>query len=223
MIKFDKGTFKPFDYFLIFGVLVSTLLYSWFTHDFDLLGFIASLTGLINVVLVARGKISNYIFGIVNVALLAYISFKSRLWGDAAINGLYFLPMQFIGWAQWNKKKTDDTTVKARHIRKKEGIILSAVCIVAIISVGFILRELNDAKPFLDAALNVLSITAMYLMVKAISEQWAIWCLINGFYMVTWLILTVNGTEHAATMLIMRTFFMANSINGYIQWNKLAK
>lgn len=223
MIKFDKETFKPFDYFLIFGVLVSTLLYSWFTHDFDALGFIASLTGLINVVLVARGKISNYIFGIVNVALLAYISFKSRLWGDAAINGLYFLPMQFIGWAQWNKKKADDTTVKARHIRKKEGIILSAVCIVAIISVGFILRELKDAKPFLDAALNVLSITAMYLMVKAISEQWAIWCLINGFYMVTWLILTVNGTEHAATMLIMRTFFMANSINGYIQWNKLAK
>jgi len=223
MIKFDKETFKPFDYFLIIGVLVSTLLYSWLTHDFDLLGFIASVTGLVNVVLVARGKISNYIFGIVNVALLAYISFQSRLWGDAAINGLYFLPMQFIGWAQWNKTKADETTVQPRHLTMKEGMILGAICIVAIISVGSILNAINDSQPFLDASLNVFSIIAMYMMVKAISEQWAIWCLINAFYMITWLIMTINGTEHAATMLIMRCFFMANSINGYIQWNKLAK
>ena len=59
MKLFDKNTFKPFDYFLILGVLTSSIVYSWLTNEFDVLGFIASVTGLINVVLVARGKISN--------------------------------------------------------------------------------------------------------------------------------------------------------------------
>ena len=223
MIIFDKNTFKPFDYVLILGVLTTTLLYSWLTHEFDTLGFIASMTGLINVVLVARGKISNYIFGIVNVALLAYIYFASKLWGNAVLYTVYFLPMQFIGWIQWNKKKSDETTVKARHITRKETIIFTSAGIVAIVALTLILKSLNDAQPLLDASLNILSIAAMFMMVRAISEQWTIWCLINLIEMITWIILTVNGTEHAATMLIMRTFYLVNSINGLLQWKKLAK
>ena len=86
-----------YDWFLIIGVIVSNLIYSLLSGSLDLMGSIASVAGVLCVVLVAKGSIWNYLFGIVNVSLYAYISYKAALYGDAALNALYYVPMQFIG------------------------------------------------------------------------------------------------------------------------------
>ena len=85
---FSKGTLSAFDFFLIAGVVVSGLLYSILAGQFDALGFIASVTGLLCVVLAAKRSLSNYLFGIINVSLYAVISYRSQLYGDAALNAL---------------------------------------------------------------------------------------------------------------------------------------
>jgi len=50
-------------------------IYLFFAFEDSLLGLISSLTGMMCVVLVAKGKISNYYFGIVQTASYAYISY----------------------------------------------------------------------------------------------------------------------------------------------------
>ena len=94
------STLAPFDYFLIVGVVACSVIYSSLSGEWDLLGMVAAIAGLVNVVLCAKGSIVNYIFGLVNVSLYAYISFKSQLYGDFALNALYYIPMQFIGFTQ---------------------------------------------------------------------------------------------------------------------------
>ena len=93
-----------YDWFLITGVIVSNVIYSFMTGTLDVLGSLAGITGVLCVVLVAKGSIWNYAFGLVNVSLYALISYKAALYGDAALNAFYYLPMQFIGWWQWRKR-----------------------------------------------------------------------------------------------------------------------
>lgn len=98
-----SGILSLYDWFLISGVIISNLLYSVLSGNVDVVGSVAGIAGVLCVVLVAKGSIWNYLFGIVNVSLYAYISYKAALYGDAALNAFYYVPMQFIGWWQWRK------------------------------------------------------------------------------------------------------------------------
>ena len=79
-----------YDWFLIVGVIVSNLIYTILTGEVDVVGSLAGIAGVLCVVLVAKGSIWNYFFGLINVSMYAYISFKASLYGDAALNALYY-------------------------------------------------------------------------------------------------------------------------------------
>ena len=100
-----------YDWFLILGVVISSTIYTVFsvrsgseTLQGALLGSAAGIAGVFCVVLVAKGSIWNYLFGLVNVSLYAWISYKASLYGDACLNAFYYFPMQFIGWWQWRRR-----------------------------------------------------------------------------------------------------------------------
>ncbi|MEF9931948.1 MAG: nicotinamide riboside transporter PnuC, partial [Bacteroidales bacterium] len=86
MKLFSKSTLRLFDWFLIIGIIILNILYSVVENNFDTLGSIASITGVVCVVLVAKRSMSNYLFGIINVSLYAYISYESSLYGDFLLN-----------------------------------------------------------------------------------------------------------------------------------------
>lgn len=95
---------NAYDWFLIVGVIASNIIYSVLSGNIDIVGSIAGIAGVLCVVLVAKGSIWNYLFGLVNVSMYAYISYKASLYGDAGLNAMYYLPMQFIGWWQWRRR-----------------------------------------------------------------------------------------------------------------------
>ena len=215
-----------FDWFLIIGTTVVSAVSSVVAGNWDTLGFIVAVTGIINLVLCARGNIWNYAFGIVYNAIYVYISWKSRLYADSAIYLLYYLPMQFIGWFSWKKNQNQESgAVNAVHLTRRTALVLLLVAAVLIPVFAWILGlpAIGDSQPWLDATTTVVSILAMYMMVKAIAEQWYIWIVLDAVQVVKWTIATVRGEEHAALMLVMFAFFLANAVYGLIQWNGLAK
>ena len=181
-------------------------------------------------VLVAKGSIWNYLFGLVNVSMYAYISYKASLYGDAALNALYYLPMQFIGWWQWRKRgavlsdsEGGDVQVKARRFNWKQRALLAAGCVVAVIAGGFLLQYLGDSQPFKDSTTTVLSIVAQALMALAFMEQWVLWIITNIVSVVMWVVFLTKGEPHAAVMVIMWSFYLLNSINGLRVWIMLSR
>ena len=221
-----------YDWFLIVGVIVTNIIYSVLTGTMDIIGSIAGITGVLCVVLVAKGSIWNYAFGLVNVSLYAWISYKAALYGDAGLNALYYLPMQFIGWWQWRKRGaaisqaeavSDGVQVKARRLDILKRIYLALGCFAAVTLVGFLLKYLGDPQPFKDSATTVLSIVAQALMALAFMEQWALWIITNVISVVMWGVCVVRGEAHAGVMVIMWTFYLLNSINGLRVWLKLSK
>lgn len=221
-----------YDWFLIAGVIASNIIYSLLSGNVDIVGSIAGIAGVLCVVLVAKGNIWNYLFGIVNVSMYAYISYKASLYGDAALNALYYVPMQFIGWWQWRKRgaavsKAEaggaDVQVKARRFTWHQRAILALGCAAGVIAVGYVLKHFGDPQPFKDSATTVLSIVAQALMALAFMEQWALWIITNVISVVMWSICVARGEAHAAVMVIMWVFYLLNSLNGFRVWLKLSR
>lgn len=223
---------SPYDWFLIAGVILSNLIYSLLSGNVDVVGSVAGIAGVLCVVLVAKGSIWNYLFGIVNVSMYAYISYKASLYGDAALNALYYVPMQFIGWWQWRKRGAavseaeaggDSVLVKARRFSWMQRVVLFAGCAAAVVAVGFVLRYYGDPQPFKDSTTTVLSIVAQALMALAFMEQWVLWIITNVVSVVMWCICVARGEAHAAVMVIMWSFYLLNSLNGLRVWLRLSK
>ena len=134
-----------YDIFLIAGVIITNIIYSVLTGSIDIIGSAAGIAGVTCVVLVAKGSIWNYAFGLVNATLYALISYKAALYGDAALNALYYLPMQFVGWWQWRKRGAavsrsfsvepdHDVRVRARRMTSFQRVALAAGSAVLVFS-----------------------------------------------------------------------------------------
>ena len=221
-----------YDWFLIAGVIASNVIYSVMTGTLDVVGSLAGITGVLCVVLVAKGSIWNYLFGLINVSLYAYISYKASLYGDAVLNAFYYVPMQFIGYWQWRKRGAavsqaeadgKGVQVKARRFTWGQRILLALGCTAAVVAGGFILRYFGDPQPFKDSTTTILSIVAQALMALAFMEQWALWIITNIVSVVMWCICVARGEAHAGVMVIMWVFYLLNSINGLRVWLKLSK
>lgn len=221
-----------YDWFLIAGVIASNIIYSALSGNVDIVGSVAGIAGVLCVVLVAKGSIWNYLFGIINVSMYAYISYKASLYGDAALNAVYYVPMQFIGWWQWRKRGAamsaaeageSGVQVKARRFTWNQRILLALGCAAGVIAVGYVLKHFGDPQPYKDSATTVLSIVAQALMALAFMEQWALWIITNIISVVMWCICVARGEAHAAVMVIMWTFYLLNSLNGFRVWMKLSR
>ena len=224
--------FSAYDWFLIVGVIVSNVVYSLLTGNVDVVGSVAAVAGVLCVVLVAKGSIWNYVFGVVNVSLYAYISYKASLYGDAGLNALYYFPMQFIGWWQWRKRGAamsqneagdQSVQVKARRFAWKQRALLFVGCAAAVVLGGFLLKYIGDPQPFKDSTTTVLSIIAQALMALAFMEQWVLWIITNIVSVVMWCVCVARGDAHAGVMVIMWVFYLMNSVNGLRVWLALSK
>lgn len=208
---------------LIFTAINFYLFLSW---DDTLIGLISSLSGMVCVVLVAKGKISNYYFGIIQSTTYAYISYTYGLYGEAMLNALFYLPIQFIGIYLWNKNKVSASTkgedIVAKRMTIRNWLIFVVLTIAFSLLYALFLSKIGGKQVQIDSFAVVLSIGAQILMLKRYAEQWIIWIIVNILSIILWVnALQEGGNDY--TVLVMWTAFLVNSIYGYINWLKIVK
>ncbi len=219
------NTLNPFDWFLITGITSLNLAYLIISDEMDSLGAISAISGVVCVVLVAKGNILNYLFGLINVSTYAYISYKADLYGDAALNFFYYLPMQIVGWFMWIRKRqnSESVTVKAGTMTFLQRVMLVFISIISVVLGAYILKYYEDPQPLKDSATTILSIIAMYLMVRRYMEQWPLWVVVNLISVIMWISAYYQGEEHSFLMIIMWIFYLINSLNGWRVWILLTR
>lgn len=219
---------KPFEIaWLILSVSIITIL--GFIWDDTLLGFISSISGIICVVLVAKGKIANVYFGIVQALTYAYISYGYGLYGEAMLNAIFYFPMQFIILYVWmkNSKNKDERIngedIYAKRLNLKQWIILIPITILAIIVYMQVLTHINAQQVRLDSIAVVLSVIAQFLMLFRYAEQWVFFITINVLTVTLWFVTLIQTGGNDWTIFAMWVCFLVNSIYGYINWRKLSQ
>ena len=205
--------------FIVLGILIT-----WLQQDSTLLNLATLISGILCVVLAAKGNILNYYFGIFNSCAYAWICWNNGLYGEMGLNLLFFLPTALIGLYVWNKHSHQHQLVAVKTLTSKMLGMIALLSLAAIGLLGFALAQINSQNhPYIDATTNILSISATLLMMLRFREQWWFYILLNVLTIVLWLLRTLDGSGDGYMMLIMWSAFLINAAYGYYNWSKMAK
>lgn len=206
----------------IFTLINLSLLIIWRS---DPVSFISSMAGMLCVVLVAKGKITNYFFGLIQVLLYGFVALNYQLYGEVILNWMFYVPVQFIGFYLWMKHSTNttDSDVAVKRLTAKQFTGLLVIVALLIAGFAFMLHTIGGASIGLDSATTILSIVAQFMMLARYAEQWLMWIIINILSIIMWAqsIISQDGNDYPT--LVMWIAFLCNSIYGYINWRKLYK
>lgn len=191
------------------------VLCNFITSDTLVNGLIAIL-GVLNVVLIARGDRSNFYFGFVKIAIYSVVCLVTGYYGNFLINFLWFLPMQYIGYRQWDNELTP------KRLPRMQFIALCLLTILVISLATICLALLGGNSPLLDALSAVCSMLAMLLMCLSYREHWYFWILVNITSVIMWSVAYINvGT--GLTIAIMYLLYLCNALYGAWNWHDKMK
>ncbi len=190
-----------------------------FTKD-SLLNYAILLSGIFCVVLAAKGNIWTYAFGLVNSVGYAYVSFTNGLYGEMALNILFFVPTNILGFLMWQRHQVKDS-VAMRGLERAQFAYILLGCVALIAVLGFALSHIKTQNtPYINGISTTLSIVATILMMLRYKEQWVLYILLNLVTIVMWLIRLLNGSADGAIMILMWGAFLINAVYGYFIWRK---
>ena len=209
---------KDFIEYLMFGLVLIFIIIHGIIRQEYFVAIISALCGITYTAIAGKGHPICYLFGITGSFFYSYLSFKNALWGNLILYAGYYIPMQILGFFQWNKnlKKNYSIIVKTRLSNKLRlkylffTILFSLICI-------FIMKYFSDSRPILDGITTVFSIAGMYFTVKRCIEQWIAWMIVNTFSFLMWLIIALQG-ERVFSTVIMWGVYLVLAIYFYYQW-----
>ena len=237
----DKTFNKWFNLFILVGMAVVTVVVTAIKfRDADsgramlLISAFGSLMGVLCTVLVANGRILNFLFGILDVSIYGAMCLVGTRYGNAALHLLYFLPMQFIGYFQWKKRGAhEEKKVQARRLTGKQWLLYGGIFLAGLIAAYFILAALDKTEAagvvkwlvFLDAFSMMCNILGQYLLSTAYMEQWFFWIAVNVSTILMWVFTLRQNpdTAFANIYIVKYSFYLLNSLNGLRIWLKLSR
>ena len=173
-----KDFFKGWSKFELCWLVLSTVIMivlSIIWGD-NTLALISGITGILGVVLAAKGKVSTYFFATINVAIYSYLTFNNHLYGEFMLNAFYYIPMNFIGFYLWSRHKDEKSgEVEGKALTPKQIVILLAATAVIVIIYWQILTHLGGQLALIDAMSTVFSVIALIMQVARYAEQWLLY------------------------------------------------
>ena len=197
-----------------------------------------SLMGVMSTVFSANGNILTFLFGFLDVSIYGVICFIN--WrnggtglGNALLHLVYFVPMQFIGLAQWRKRGASSTDKPAaKRLDARGWLITSLLLLLGSVTLYFILAHFDKSAAgtflkwsvILDVITLVCNILGQLFMSNAYMEQWFFWIGVNIFSILMWSwTLSQTGGSYALIYIIKYSFYLINSIYGLRIWLALSR
>ena len=158
------------------------LYFSGFLGKVELAGTIFSL---ICVYLAVKHNIWTWFWGALGVICFGYLFYEYKLYSDAGLQILFFLPMQLWGWRVWTNtcaasgekttKTLSDLSGATFYLVPPAVLIGVGVLTATFINGGLMAKYTDASFPYVDALTTWMSITAQILMIKKYWESWVVW------------------------------------------------
>jgi len=242
----DKSFNKWFSAFILAGMTVAIVLATSIKiHNAggaDLLLVISafgSLMGVAATVCSANGKIVTFLFGLLDVSIYGAVCLVnwragSSGLGNAVLHLAYFVPMQFIGYAQWmTRGKSSDGSLKARRLNSRQRLIYAGLFLAGSVCSYIILAQFDRSAAegllkiaiVLDVLPLVCNILGQHLMSMAYMEQWVFWIGVNVFSICMWSVSLsrMPDSSYALVYIIKYSFYLINSLNGLRNWIRMSR
>jgi len=254
LTKFEKIWLAIFSFAIVATTCIFSYMYTDYTNIWSILlnwvfSPFSALTGVMCVVLAAKGHIATWWIGLINSATYGLIAWLSGYYGDWMLNWFYFIPTQIIIYFVWKKNITNEIVTMKKLNVKQMLITLFSFAILTYFTSLFLLKVdnwftialrrnttiygyleqltgSNTIGPILDSLSNNLQIFAQIFMIMMFAEQWVFWSLTNVITITMWILVIVldkNSYAYAIPTLIMWISYMVNSFYGAYNWYKKSK
>jgi nicotinamide mononucleotide transporter len=183
------------------------------------IGMACGISGVICVVLTAKGKISSYLFNFIQMITYMVICWDAKLFLEFGEQIFYFVAC-ICGVFLWKKNMQTNEDGTTQVIAKKFKPWHWVVTITATVATTLLLGTfgnviLGGKLPYLDAFTVALAVIAQLLMVWRYREQWAVWIVIDFASLVMFVILADWA------MVAMYIAWTINAFYGWYNWTKL--
>jgi len=178
----------------------------------NILEWIAVLFTMASVIMLGKGSIFGWAYGIVGCILYGIVFVEQKLFANAIIQ-IVFVLQGFYGLYQWDKKQEKEF-VSIKFDSTSLLLIFSSTLGIALMLSVFLYSFMSGESPFMDTILSMCSLCAMVMIIKRIVHAWFFWMAIDIGYV--FLFLKSDMYVSAGLYLILILLCIKN----YIQWNK---
>lgn len=208
---------KPFEVVWLFVFIAAQIVTYYFYPD-SILAMVAGISGVICNVFVSKGKISNYLFGLIFAYSYFYVAWGANYLGEMNTTLYVYIPAQFIGYFLWKQnmqqaENSEAVITKALSV-KGWAVVLTLMTIGTLLFVQA-LNAAGGSSTGLDGLTTIIVVTAQTLMLLRYREQWVLWIVLNILSIILW--------AENPSMYIMYSAYLLNSLYGYYNWTKLQK
>lgn len=226
--------YTPFEK-IFFATLIALQILVSATVFEGWLSAVTAVAGMICVILVGKGRISNYFFGVIQNVPYLILAFQAYFIGEITIAAFYVIT-QFWGLYIWRQnmrvEKSRAQRVATSTLEDEPRDVITrrlslpqiglALLILGLLTwgYGYLLTQWGSNQPYVDGFTTIIAVMAQILMVFRFREQWVGWLVLNAVQIYLWS--TVDGGGNLAIM-AMYTGFIANSLYGWYNWSKLSR
>lgn len=199
---------------------------AWLT----VINFISAVCGVICVFFTAKANISNFLFATVNTLVYAVYLVYWHIWGTAALEILFYIPMNFVSWYHWAKYRDEELTqkTKAKRLSVTQNVFWAAVVVAGAAAYHYILVFIDGTEMFgtvqsvkdirwLDAFTLSIGIIATILELLRYREQYVWWIITDVISVVMYII------HFDAVYLTKRSIYLVVAVIGIVNWARLNK
>jgi nicotinamide mononucleotide transporter len=173
---------------------------------------VAAALGVINIVLLVRRSIWNYVFGLAMVALYAPIFFEQRLYSDALLQ-VFFFVVQLYGWWEWRRSIGGDGLVVVKRLDWWGRLIWATLGMCGWLLWSSAMHAFTDAVyPYWDGAVAVMSVTAQAMLARRLIENWPLWVAVDILAIALYWTRDLNITS------LLYVLFLLVSLWGWREW-----
>lgn len=177
--------------------------------------WVATLTGIVYVILAARSNIWCWFWGIISCGLWAYASFAYyQLYLDAILQ-LFYVGMGFAGIFQWKYGGKNKKELAVNRIEWHQHLYILAFGAVLAIAFGYFFDEYTPAAAtYMDAFTTVFAVITTFLLVRRVLENWIYWVVIDTLY------IYLYGSRGALLFAGLMIIYTLIAITAFFRWKK---
>lgn len=127
--------------------------------------------------LTAKADISNFLFATVNTITYAIYLVYWHIWGTAALEVFFYIPLNFISWYCWVQHRDQQITqkTKAKKLEPIQNVFCASIVMGAACVYHAILVRLGGEVAWFDAFTLSIGIVATILELLRYREQYVWW------------------------------------------------
>lgn len=209
---------------IFLAILMSGMIFALSYWGSGPLEWVSSLTGVMCVFLVARRKMSNFFWGVINTATYTYFAYNAAYYGDTMLFGGFYFPYQFICAVFWYRNLTGEEVISRKLTSPITALTLLVVSALLVSLYAWALQSIGNNLPAFDAFTTVGSILASWFMLYGYREQWPVWVAINMSSIYMWW--TAYNTPESTVGLglaAMWSVYLLNSMYGWFVWYRASR